>query len=236
MPKDFPVRPEFGLYAMMRTAKEVGGDFYDFYFADQNHLVITMADVSGKGVGAALFMLIAKTVLQNFVLTSLGDNDLATVMSKTNDRLAQNNDAMMFVTTFLGLLDLKTGRFTFVNGGHNPPLIFHADSERYEYMRVNKNFVLGPMEDLDFCQQEIQLKAGDRLFLYTDGVTEALNVKKELYGEERLLNTLNRREIFTLNDRDLLTALKKSLDDYADGAEQFDDITMMSLTFDAEQK
>lgn len=233
LPRDFPDEAGVGLYATMRTAKEVGGDFYDFYFLDKNRLIVTMADVSGKGIGAALFMVVAKTVLQNFVLTAPkeAEGDLAEIMRRTNERLAKNNEAMMFVTTFLGMLDLTDGRFVFVNGGHNPPLIYRAATGQYTYMQVDKNFVLGPMEGVDFKQQELTLAKGDRLFLYTDGVTEALNKAQELYGEARLQDTLSRLEVSSLADQKLIEAVQKNIDAYVGEAEQSDDITMMSITY-----
>ena len=231
LPRNFPRQSRYSLYATMRTAKEVGGDFYDFYPLDDNHVMITIADVSGKGIGAALFMTAAKTVLQNFALTALGQDDLTVPMEKANERLCRDNEAMMFVTVFMGLLNLSTGKFIFVNGGHNPPLIYRQATGRYEYMEVNKNFVLGAMEDIPFKQQEITLNSGDRLFLYTDGVTEALNEKQELYSEARLLDTLNESGMAGKTDQALLIAMQKSIDEYAGGAEQSDDITMMSVSF-----
>ncbi len=224
----FPDKKEFNIFATMNAAKEVGGDFYDFYLLDENHLVVTIADVSGKGIPAALFMMISKTILKNFSMTMSNPNDFAAVMSLSNNQLCQNNDAMMFVTVFMGMLDIKTGEFTFVNGGHNPPLVYHKATDSYEYLKVAKNFVLGGMEDIDFKQQSIKLNKGDSIFLYTDGVTEALNPNDELYGEERLINCLNRSDK-NLPIEELLAFVRTDVNTHVDGAEQSDDITMLVL-------
>ena len=227
----FPEKKEFDIYANMHPAKEVGGDFYDFYMVDENHVMITIADVSGKGVPAALFMVIAKTILKNFALTMSGSNDLAPLVSCTNDQLCQNNDAMMFVTAFVGLLNIKTGHFSYVNAGHNPPLVYRSKENKFSYMNVKRNFVLGGMDELNFVGQDLTLEPGDKLFLYTDGVTEALNEAEELYGEERLLQTLNAPETNSLNLQELLAAVQKSLSRHVGTAAQSDDITMLALSY-----
>ena len=224
----FPERKEFDIYATMNAAKEVGGDFYDFYLLDENHLVVTIADVSGKGIPAALFMMIGKTILKNFSMTMSNPDDFAAVMSLSNNQLCQNNDAMMFVTVFMGMLDIKTGEFTFVNGGHNPPVVYHKATGSYEYIKVNKNFVLGGMEDINFKQQSIKLDKGDIIFMYTDGVTEALNPTNELYGEERLINCLNRSDK-NLSVEELLAFVRADVNNHVNGADQSDDITMVAL-------
>ena len=224
----FPDRKEFDIYATMNAAKEVGGDFYDFYLLDENHLVVTIADVSGKGIPAALFMMISKTILKNFSMTMTNPDDFAAVMSLSNNQLCQNNDAMMFVTVFMGMLDIKTGEFVFVNGGHNPPLVYHKATDSYEYLKVKKNFVLGGMEDIDFIQQSIKLEKGDSLFLYTDGVTEALNPDNELYGEERLINCLNHSDKSS-SVKELLSFVRADVNKHVNGAAQSDDITMVTL-------
>ncbi|MBR1581262.1 MAG: serine/threonine-protein phosphatase, partial [Selenomonadaceae bacterium] len=216
----------------MHAAKEVGGDFYDFYLLDDKHLMVTIADVSGKGVPAALFMMISKTILKNFALTMANADDVGALVSKTNQQLCQNNDAMMFVTMFVGLLDLNTGRFIYVNGGHNPPLIYRASTERFEYLTSSaRNYALGLMDDAEFEQETLELSAGDALFLYTDGVTEALNTREELYGEERLEACLNQPGAERLTVERMLALVRDSLNEYADGAPQSDDITMIGLKF-----
>ena len=224
----FPDRKEFDIYATMNAAKEVGGDFYDFYLLDENHLVVTIADVSGKGIPAALFMMISKTILKNFSMTMNNPDDFAAVMTLSNNQLCQNNDAMMFVTVFMGMLDIKTGEFTFVNGGHNPPVVYHKSTDSYEYLKEKKNFVLGGMEDIDFVQQSVKLEKGDIIFMYTDGVTEALNPTNELYGEERLINCLNRSDR-SLSVEELLAFVRADVNTHVNGAAQSDDITMLAL-------
>ena len=226
----FPERKEFDIYATMNAAKEVGGDFYDFYLLDENHLVVTIADVSGKGIPAALFMMISKTILKNFAMTMSNPDDFAAVMTLSNNQLCQNNDAMMFVTVFMGMLDIKTGAFVFVNGGHNPPLVYHKSTNSYEYLKVAKNFVLGGMEEIAFKQQSVKLEKGDRIFMYTDGVTEALNPTNELYGEERLINCLNRSDK-NLPVEELLAFVRADVNTHVNGADQSDDITMLALKF-----
>lgn len=227
----FPERNDFDIYATMHAAKEVGGDFYDFYLLDENHVIVTIADVSGKGVPAALFMVIAKTILKNFALTMTGGDDLAPLVSCTNEQLCQNNDAMMFVTAFVGMLDIRTGRFVYVNAGHNPPLVYRAADDTFSYLSVKRNFVLGGMEGVAYKGQEIALSPGDILFLYTDGVTEALNENDEQYGENRLKECLNRREAKNIPLKELLAVVKKSLAAHVGTAEQSDDITMLALSY-----
>ena len=232
----FPDRGDFDIYATMQAAKQVGGDFYDFYLLDENHLIITIADVSGKGVPAALFMVIAKTILKNFALTMGGAEDLAPLISCTNDQLCENNDAMMFVTAFIGMLELSTGKFQYVNAGHNPPLIYRQAEHKFAYMDVKRNFVMGGMDGIDYQGQETTLEAGDRLFLYTDGVPEALSESEELYGEARLLNALNGQQVAALTLQELLAAVQKSLAAHVGKAEQSDDITMLTLVYSPEER
>ena len=234
LPHIFPFAPEhseFDIYAVMHAAKEVGGDFYDFYLFDDEHLMITIADVSGKGVPAALFMVVAKTLLKNSTMAMEDVDHLSMVMERTNNQLCQNNDAMMFVTAFIGMLDLKTGRFSYVNAGHNPPLIYRKKENHFSYMQVDRNFVLGGMEDMGYKGQEMTLFPGDRLLLYTDGVTEALNEQKELFGEERLLDKLNSIDVEKNSTRDLLNCLKNELDGFVGEADQSDDITLLTLLY-----
>ena len=231
LPNEFPPYPdknEFDIFATMDAAKEVGGDFYDFYLLDENHLVVTIADVSGKGIPASLFMVISKTVLKNFAVFMNNPDDFSAVMECANNQLCQGNEEMMFVTVFLGMLDLQTGRFVYVNGGHNPPVIYHAKENRAEFLKVNKNFVLGGMEDMTFKQQEIQLEHGDLIFMYTDGINEAMNIDKEEYTSERLLNFMNKTDC-KAKLTDLLAAVRADIADHVKDAEQSDDMTMVAL-------
>ncbi|MBQ3854161.1 MAG: SpoIIE family protein phosphatase, partial [Anaerovibrio sp.] len=225
----FPEHKEFDLFASMESAKEVGGDFYDFYMVDDHRLAVTVADVSGKGVGAAMFMAISKTILKNLLLT--GNNlTLSDIMAHANNQLKADNTARMFVTVFIGLLDIRTGRFEYVNGGHNPSLVYEKDKGAFRYLDVEANFVLAGRKNIAYESQSIILKPGDGLFLYTDGVTEAMNDKDELYGEERLLSYLNKSSNAN-NPRDLIEDISKTIVDFVGDAEQSDDITMLGLTY-----
>lgn len=226
----YPDRKDFDIYAVMYPAKEVGGDFYDFYLLDENHLVITIADVSDKGIPAAMFMVITKTILKNFVMSMTSPDDFSAVVQCANRQLCENNEEMMFVTVFMGMLDLKTGKFIYVNAGHTPPMIRHKrkDDSTFEYLPVEKNCVLGINEEAQFKQQEVYLKQGDELFLYTDGVTEAINKEKKLYSIERLYSNLNK-----INQKsscqDILRDVKLLIDEFAQGMYQSDDITMLAI-------
>ena len=226
----YPDRKDFDIYAVMYPAKEVGGDFYDFYLLDENHLVITIADVSDKGIPAAMFMVITKTILKNFAMSMTSPDDFSAVVQCANRQLCENNEEMMFVTVFMGMLDLKTGKFIYVNAGHTPPMIRHKhkDDSTFEYLPVEKNCVLGINEEAQFKQQEVYLKQGDELFLYTDGVTEAINKEKKLYSIERLYSNLNK-----INQKsscqDILRDVKLSIDEFAQGMYQSDDINMLAI-------
>lgn len=233
LPHDFPSHANFEIYATMQAAKEVGGDFYDFYFLDENHLVITIADVSGKGVPAALFMAISKTILQNFALSMQTPDDFSAVMTLANQQLCKNNDEMLFVTVFMGMLDLKTGGFIYVNAGHNAPLVCRKN--KFEYLDVGKSCMLGIDEDVPFPQKKINLSAGDMIFLYTDGVTEAKNIAEELFGENHLCEVLN-GEDKSESLEILLENLRKAIKIHAGDAEQSDDITMLALKWNGCEK
>lgn len=228
----FPEQKEFDIYASMDPAKEVGGDFYDFFMVDGGHLGVVMADVSGKGVPAALFMVIAKTIIKNQALTG---GSLEQVFSRANEQLCENNGEGLFVTAFMGLLDLTDGTFAYVNAGHNPPLLRRSGGP-YEYLRLDPGFVLAGLEGMEFPGGTIQLAPGDSLFLYTDGVTEALDPKEELFGEDRLEAALNAPEAQSLKPIDLLPRIRAVLSDFAQGAEQADDITMLAITYTGPEK
>lgn len=227
LPKDFSVDDRVDICATMTPAKEVGGDLYDFYKLDENHLVITIADVSGKGVPAALFMVAAITNLRNAVATLQSPDDLKTAIENTNDSLCANNDGGLFVTAFSGVLDLTTGIFRYVNAGHNPPLIRHH-GQNFEELPMELNFVLGGWEDWQYVQQEIQLEAGDTIFLYTDGVTEAADSSGKLYSLERLKGFLNKLDK-AKSAEEILSAVRESLQQFSEDAAQADDITMLAV-------
>lgn len=223
----FPDIQEIDIYASMTPAKEVGGDFYDFFLVDDTHLAVVMADVSGKGVPAALFMVIAKTLIKNH--TQLGKTP-AEVFTAVNEQLCENNDAGMFVTAFMGVLDFSNGKFVYVNAGHNAPLIKKA-SGGFEWLKARPGFVLAGMEGVKYRQAELTLEKGDVFFTYTDGVTEALNHAQELYSDPRLLETLNTDTAKRLEVEELVHYLFQDIKSFANGAEQADDITLLALKY-----
>ena len=220
----FPGHSEFEIYAYMIPAKEVGGDFYDFFLVDENTLAVVIADVSGKGVPAALFMAIAKTLIKDSTQSGKSPKD---VLEAVNNTLCENNEAMMFVTVFLGILDIQTSCFTYANAGHNPPLIKRHGSQFEWLNELKPGFVLGGMEDKTYTQGEVQLNAGDIIFMYTDGVTEAENPQFDLFTEVHLQNVANRHSAVDLNE--FIAHIKAEIDMFASGAVQSDDITMLLL-------
>jgi len=230
LPNDFPQREDFELFATMKPAKYVGGDFYDFYLLDENHLVITIADVSGKGVPAAIFMSRSMTILKNFATMMKNPDDLAAVMALANNQLCQGNDGDMFVTVFMGMLDFQTGEFVYVNGGHNPPLLRQGSEGSFKYLPPAESCMLGILEDMQFTNKHLTLLPESTIFLYTDGLTEAMNAEEKIFGIENLQNTLN-----NLNDtatpQKILSLVKKAVKIHANGAEQSDDITMLSVFY-----
>ena len=221
----FPDYDEFDIYATMTPAKEVGGDFYDFFMTDEKHLAFVMADVSGKGVPAALFMVIAKTLIKNYA--QMGQEP-GQVFTTVNRLLCDGNDAGLFVTAWIGILDLESGLLKYANAGHNPPLIKKAGGQ-FEYLRSRPGFVLAGMDTTRYRQSEMVLNPGDRIFLYTDGVTEATDSSQQLYGEDRLESLLNRCQADTAEE--MLADLKNDIDSFVCEAPQFDDITMLMLDF-----
>ena len=223
----FPERTEFDVYATMDPAKEVGGDFYDFFMIDKTHLAIVIADVSGKGVPAALFMVIAKTIIRNQAQSSLSP---AEIFTRANEQLCENNGEGLFVTAYMGILDLCTGVLTYANAGHNPPLI-QQNNGRFEWLKLRPGFVLAGMEGMRYKEFQVTLSPGDSLFMYTDGVTEATNAALELYGDKRLEDALNASEAHGLAPDQLLPFVKSKVDLFVAGAPQADDITMLDLQF-----
>ena len=221
----FPERQEFEVYATMNPAKEVGGDFYDFFLVDDDHLAVVIADVSGKGVPAALFMVIAKTLIKNHAQNRETPGE---VFTQTNAQLCEGNDAGLFVTAWMGVLEISTGKFVYVNAGHNPPLLKRAGGQ-YEWLKSRPGFVLAGMEGIRYRENTLELLPGDTLYLYTDGVTEATSSAQELYGEERLQAALN--EASELPVSQLLPRIKNCIDTFVGDAEQFDDITMLGLQY-----
>lgn len=225
----FPHRKDFSIYAMMSTAKEVGGDFYDFYLLGEHTLVFLIADVSGKGIPAAMFMMNAKTVIKNYAEAGLPVEE---VFTRANTRLCEGNDAEMFVTAWMGMLDLLTGVVSYADAGHNPPLVKKASGE-YIYLRDRPNLVLAGMDGVKYKRHELQISPGDEILLYTDGVTEATDSHNELYDESRLLSCVNK--CIYLDRKSLIDAIKVDVDAFVGDAPQFDDITMLALKYNGEE-
>ena len=229
LPTNFPVNEDFEIYAQMIAAKEVGGDFYDFYKLSDTTVAFLAADVSGKGIPAAMFMMTAKTIIKDLAESGMAVNDIFT---KANEKLCENNESGMFVTAWMGILDLATGKLQFANAGHNPPLIKSANGD-FEYLKTRAGFVLAGMEGVRYRASELTLGKGDRLFLYTDGVPEATNAENKLYGEDRLLAFMNRNA--SARSTEFLPALKANIDEFVGEAPQFDDITMLMFDYKLKQ-
>ena len=225
LPTNFPDSDEYGIYAQMMAAKEVGGDFYDFYKLNDTTVAFLAADVSGKGIPAAMFMMTAKTIIKDLAERGLPVNEVFTM---ANEKLCENNESGMFVTAWMGILDLKTGNLQYANAGHNPPLLKRADGA-FEYLKTRAGFVLAGMEGVRYRVGELKLNPGDRMFLYTDGVPEATNIENKLYGEDRLLDFMNKNA--DVDAIALLPKLKENIDEFVGEAPQFDDITMLMFDY-----
>jgi sigma-B regulation protein RsbU (phosphoserine phosphatase) len=226
LPCGFPAFPdirEIDLYASMVPTRRVGGDFYDFFMIDDNILCFVIADVSGKGIPAALFMMMTKILIKNQALAGLTASE---IFATVNNQLCENNDANMFVTAWLGLYDIRTGCLACVNAGHNPPLLCRRDGT-FEFFKAHSNFVLGGMEGISYQSTETRLNAGDTLFLYTDGVTDATSADLEMYGEERLQIVLNK--LSCGQPQEILEGVTADLQLFVKDSPQFDDITMLAL-------
>ena len=221
----YPDRSEFDLYATMNPAKEVGGDFYDFFLIDEDHLALVMADVSGKGVPAALFMMVSKALLKN---SAMMGKSPAEILSTVNDTICSNNKMQMFVTVWMGILEISTGRITAANAGHEYPAICQ-NGGAFALYKDRHGFVVGGMEGMRYKEYELTLSPGDRLFLYTDGVPEATDADEALFGTERMIAALN--DAPNGSPGDVLAAVQKSVDAFVGDAEQFDDLTMLCLTY-----
>ena len=232
LPSLFPPYPnikDFDIYATMHTAKEIGGDFYDFYLLGETKFCFLIADVSGKGIPAAMFMMQSKTMIKNYIETGISIGEAITLANK---ELCNNNDAGMFVTAFICILDIKTGIINFVNAGHNPPLLYRKDGE-FEYLKSKPGFVLAGIDTVKYKTQSMTLNPGDKLFLYTDGITEAIDLNENMYGEERLKTTLN--NLKSGDPETTLNLIKNDLSEFVGDADQFDDITMLMVRFNGEQ-
>ena len=219
----FPDHENIDLQAVYHPAKEVGGDFYDYFVIDRNHVGVVIADVSGKGVGAALFMTISKTVLKNQLQLGLSPEE---ALRNANRQLCENNDADLFVTCWAGVYDTESGKLSFVNAGHNPPVILRQ-GEKPHFIEQHPGFVLAGMEGFPYRQEELQLAEGDEMFFYTDGATEATDSENRLYGNERLLRCLEAGHGKGIGEQ--LALLKEDIDTFVGGIDQFDDITLMAM-------
>ena len=220
----FPERPEFDIYASMAPAKEVGGDFYDFFLVDDNHLCVTIADVSGKGVPAALFMMMSKIMLQNYAMTGLGS---AEVLKRVNAQICKNNREEMFVTVWLGILDLNTGVLTAANAGHEYPMVKAPDGE-FELIKDRHGLVIGGIDGAKYKEYTLTLAPGSKLFVYTDGVAEATNAAGELFGTDRTLAALRTAGN---SAKSVLESVDKAVAEFVGEAPQFDDLTMVCVEY-----
>ncbi|MBO6214703.1 MAG: serine/threonine-protein phosphatase [Lachnospiraceae bacterium] len=219
-----PTHKEVSVYATMDPAKEVGGDFFDFFEIDDHHICFVIADVSGKGVPAALFMMRSKTIIKD---NALMKSSTAEIFTDVNSLLCENNDECMFATAWIGILDTETMIMKYSNAGHNPPCLM-TDADGYKPLEQGHDLFLAGMDGVQYHEEELRLKSGDKIFLYTDGLPEAHDTNEELYGEDRMLSCLN--SLKDLEGEELLLKVKESVQDYAAGREQFDDITMMIIS------
>ncbi len=221
----FPERTEFDIYASMKPAKEVGGDFYDFFFIDDDHLALVIADVSGKGVPAAMYMMMAKCLIQTYTLSGRSPEE---IFNDVNLKLCDKVSNKMFVTVWLGIVEISTGHVTAINAGHEYPLIMNPDGD-FEVLKDKHGFVLGGLARAKYHEYELDLKPGSKLFLYTDGVPEAKNAEGELFGMERTTKAVN--QVKDGDPKQIIKGVGKIVGEYTGGAEQFDDMTMLCLEY-----
>ena len=233
LPREFPPFPdrnEFDIYAAMDPAREVGGDFYDFFLIDDDHLGLVMADVSGKGIPGALFMMVSMTMIKNFTMLGLSP---AEVLEKANEALCSRNKAEMFVTVWTGVLEISTGKLTAANAGHEYPAIKRPDGS-YEIYKDKHGFVVGGMEGLKYKEYELQIEPGTGIFLYTDGVPEATNKDNVMFGTDRMLDSLNR--VPDAGPEEILANVREDIDAFVQDAEQFDDLTMLCIRYNGKDQ
>ena len=209
----------------MDPAKEVGGDFYDFFLIDEDHLCLVMADVSGKGIPAALFMMISKVILQSCAMLGRSAGE---ILMKMNEAICSNNKMEMFITVWIGILEISTGKMTAANAGHEYPVLMRA-GEEFRIFKDKHGFVIGGMAGMNYKEYEIQLNPGDKLFVYTDGVPEATDGEKNMFGTERMLAALNRAKDGT--PEETLKSVRQAVDGFVKDAEQFDDLTMLCMEY-----
>ena len=228
LPNTFPAFPEynqFSLYATMDPAREVGGDFYDFFLVDPDHLCLVIADVSGKGVPAALFMMATKIMIADMVKTGGSPAD---VLNSVNKAICANNKEKMFVTVWLGILEIPTGKLTCSNAGHEYPALMYA-GEKYELLKDDHCFVIGGMKNARYRQYDLMLKKGSKVFVYTDGVTEAVNINNEMFGTDRMIDAINKNR--DKDPEEEIKAVREAVDAFVGDAERFDDMTMLCLEY-----
>ena len=229
LPSVFPPYPEhqekFDIYAAMRPAREVGGDFYDFFMIGNDKLVFVVADVSGKGIPASLFMMRSKALIKSNATTF---TDPGEVLKRVNEALCEGNEAGMFVTAWLGILNLQSGVLKYANAGHNPPLIKKSDGE-YEFLKGKANFILAGMGNINYKTESLKLDHGSEIFVYTDGVTEATNASEELYGDDRLCCAINKAD--NMSSEEICRIVRRDVDEFVGEAPQFDDITVLSVRY-----
>ena len=219
----FPERAEFDLFATMNPAREVGGDFYDFFLIDDDHLGLVIADVSGKGIPAALFMMVSKIILKTHALMGITPSE---VLMKANEAICGNNQAEMFVTVWIGVLEISSGKLTAANAGHEYPAIKHADGY-FELLKDKHGLVIGAIEDAVYKDYEVMLEKGSKLFVYTDGVPEATDKENNMFGTERMLDALNKE--IDAGPEKTLANVRDDVNEFVQDAEQFDDMTMLCL-------
>lgn len=222
----FPDRNEFEIFASMEPARNVGGDFYDFFFINDNKFCFVIGDVAGNGVPAALFMVITKTLIKNEALRNISAEE---ILYNVNNALCKDNDEYIFVTAFIGILDLDTGELEFANAGHNSPLICRAEDRECSYIKSNNTFILGITEEFEYQRGSLSLDSGDVIFLYTDGVTESRDENKEQYGNVRLqkvISKIENKDVYNIEQ-----VVKDDLSKFTKGAYLFDDVTMLVLKF-----
>ena len=227
LPHQFPPFPQIkalDLYATMTPAREVGGDFYDFFLIDDDHLAVLIADVSGKGVPAALFMMISKVIIQSCAMLGRGAGE---ILTKTNEGLSSNNQTEMFVTVWLGILEISSGRITAANAGHEYPIL--GRNGQFNILKDQHGLVIGGMEGVEYKEYTIDLEPGDKIFIYTDGVPEATDAQEKMFGIDRLLETLNQEP--DASPEQTLRNVQGAVNCFVAGAEQFDDLTMLCLEY-----
>jgi sigma-B regulation protein RsbU (phosphoserine phosphatase) len=221
----FPERKEIDIYALMEPAREVGGDFYDFFMIDDDHLCLVIADVSGKGIPAALFMMISKIVIKSYAMLSKSPSE---ILRQTNETLCEDNKTEMFVTVWVGILELSTGVLRAANAGHEYPAIKHEGS-RFELLKDKHGFVIGGIENLNYTEYEVYMKPGSTLFVYTDGVPEASDSSGNMFGVERMITSLN--EAPDSSPEEIIRHVRESIDEFTLDGTQFDDLTMLSIRY-----